>query len=226
MVEFDVFDLGGLDFDAGSVCPSVYTNSKFIKMHFSPKALKITENYEEADIFILEHECPRKDSEWFVISVSEEIQNANVVMSEENALHLITLIDNMSSDEFGVGMADPCDVRNVASGNFIHYDKRFESGRLIYYNRVDLKRNDSLEAIKHLLELKISASSAGLIVFNSQKDSETLKKIIDQLDEFPQEPEYEIIIMQPALVNLNIEHFLELFVFDYIERKADECEQN
>ena len=214
MVEFDVFDLGGLDFNADSVCPSVYTNSEFIKMHFSPKALKITENYEEADIFILEHECPRKDSEWFVISVSEEIQNVNVVMSEENALHLIALIDNMCSDEFGVGMADPCDVRNVASG------------RLIYYNRVDLKRNDPLEAIKHLLELKISASSAGLIVFNSQKDSETLKKIINQLDEFPQEPEYEIIVMQPALVNLNTEHFLELFVFDYIDRKADECEHN
>ena len=214
MVEFDVFDLGGLDFNADSVCPSVYTNSEFIKMHFSPKALKITENYEEADIFILEYECPRKDSEWFVISVSEEIQNVNVVMSEENALHLIALIDNMCSDEFGVGMADPCDVRNVASG------------RLIYYNRVDLKRNDPLEAIKHLLELEISASSAGLIVFNSQKDSETLKKIINQLDEFPQEPEYEIIVMQPALVNLNTEHFLELFVFDYIDRKADECEHN
>lgn len=197
MLNFD------LEIDENVFKLKCFTNVDWIKKKFKNKELKFIDEYEKSDICIVDSNFKFKDKtrDIFKINIDELNDNVDTFIGRDYVEGFLDMIEKNESEDYGVGMADFTDIKMVAKG------------RLIEYLKLTLNNNDEEERIEEFRKsLKSRETCGGGILFVTRKKSKIIYNYYEILSKLYSN--INIVLIAPCKMLDNIEHYVELFVFD------------
>lgn len=179
-----------------------FTNVDWIKEKFKNKELKFIDEYEKSNICIVDSNFKFKDKtrDIFKINIDELNDNVDTFIGKDYVEAFLDLIEKTKSEYYAVGMADFTDIKMVAKG------------RLIEYLKLTLNSDDEERIEEFRKSLKPSETCGGGILFVTQKNSKVIYNYSEILSKLYSN--INIVLIAPCKMLDNIEHYVELFVFD------------
>lgn len=145
-----------------------FTNVEWISEKFKHRQLKFVAKCEDSDICIVDSNYKFKEGKnlWNLkINVDELSGKVDAFISSYYIEAYLEMIERYESKEYGVGMADFIDIKEVTRGSLFQYQK------------LNLNSDDETEGIEELTKsLKIVEFNVGVIPFVSIKN---LKRLIN-----------------------------------------------
>lgn len=180
-----------------------FTNVEWINEKFKHRQLKFVAECKNSDICIVDSNYEFKEEHAkcsIKINIDELNSSVHAFISADYIEAYLDMIERYESEDYGAGMADFNDIKEVTKGSLIEYVK------------INLNSDDEAECIEQFKKsFKPTEFDVGVILFVSIKNLNRLYNLSNILAGIY--PNMEAAIMTPVQRVSHTDNYVEVFIF-------------